>query len=247
MDDRFLYQLQEQPDVEFAKTLHRKLVQLHPESTRWLDMNPRNLINNKKLVQVTALFVIAVIAVMAISPARALVSSFITNIAGQVFEVTDDYPGDNYTGEVEIIEPQVMSLTEALAVFPYDISMPTAIPSECVLDEDHVLVYVGEDAGPFANSMEFNWLSSKGGCFRLRITDEEYWSNGEIVAPDAVEEISLGSNLAAVLIRGGWDADHKVWSNEHGVRLRWPLGDLMYELMGTDQEQLIEIATSTLE
>ncbi len=125
--------------------------------------------------------------------------------------------------------------------------MPTAIPSECVLDEDHVLVYVGEDAGPFANSMEFNWLSSKGGRFRLRITDEEYWSNGEIVAPDAVEEISLGSNLAAVLIRGGWDADHKVWSNEHGVRLRWPLGDLMYELMGTDQEQLIEIATSTLE
>ncbi len=64
------------------------------------------------------MFVIAVIAVMAISPARALVSSFITNIAGQVFEVTDDYPGDNYTGEVEIIEPQVMSLTEALCCIP---------------------------------------------------------------------------------------------------------------------------------
>lgn len=58
-----------------------------------------------------------------------------------------------------------MSLTEALAVFPYDITKPAAIPSECILDVDQVLVYVGEDAGPFANSMEFNWLSSTGGCF----------------------------------------------------------------------------------
>jgi len=211
-------------------------------------MNIHNLIKNKRFVQVTALVVIVAIAVMAISPARALVLSFITNIAGQVFEVTDDYPGDNYTGEEEIIEPQVLSLTEALAIYPYDITMPTAIPSECILDEEHVRVYVGEDAEPFANSIEFRWLSSTGGCFSLRVNDHEYSSNGEIVAPDAVEEISLGSDLAAVLIRGGWDADHKVWSNEYGqLRLRWPVGDLVYELMGADQEQLIEIATSTLE
>ena len=140
---------------------------------------------------------------LAISPARAMVSSLITNIAGQLFEVTDDYPGDNYAGGEEIIEPQVMSLTEALAVFTNDITMPAAIPSECALDEDHVLVYVGEDAGPFANSMELNWLSSTGGCFRLRIADEEYRSNIEIVSPGAVEEIYLDSDLAAVLIRGG--------------------------------------------
>ena len=245
MDDKFLYQLREQPNAEFANILHRKLTQLPVEAKR---MNVYDLMKNRRLVQVAALFVIVVIVAMAISPARAVVSSLITDIAGQVFEVTDDYPGDNYEGEEKIIEPQVMSLAEALAVFPYEIIMPTAVPSECVLDEDHVRVYVGEDAEPFANSMEFNWLSSKGGCFRLRITDEEYWSNGEIVAPDAVEEISLGSNLAAVLIRGGWDADHKAWSNEYGqLRLRWQLGDLMYELMGTDQEQLIEIAISTLE
>ncbi|HNT55198.1 MAG TPA: hypothetical protein PKG95_10830, partial [Anaerolineaceae bacterium] len=198
--------------------------------------------------QVTALLIIAVIVVMAVTPARAFVASLITDIAGQLFEVTDDYPGDNYDGEEEIIEPQVMSLAEALAVFPHEIIMPTAVPSECVLDEDHVQVYVGEDAGPFANSMELVWLASTGGCFRLWITEGEYWSNGEIVAPDAVEEISLGSDIAAVLIRGGWDADHKAWSNEYGqLRLRWPVGDLFYELTGTDQEQLIEIATSTLE
>jgi len=245
MDDKFFYQLQEQPDAEFTESLHRKLTRLPVEAKR---MNIFDLLKNKKLVQVAALLVIVVIAVMAISPARAMVSSLITDIAGQLFEVTDDYPGDNYAGGEEIIEPQVMSLTEALAVFTNDITMPAAIPSECVLDEDHVLVYVGEDAGPFANSMELNWLSSTGGCFRLRITDEEYWSNGEIVAPGVVEEISLGSDLSAVLIRGGWDADHKVWSNEYGhLRLRWPVGDLMYELMGIDQEQLIEIATSTLE
>lgn len=247
MDDKFLYQLQEQPDTEFAKNLHRKLVQSQPESKRRLDMNIHNFIKNKKLVQVIALFVIAIIAIMAISPARAFVSSLITNIAGQLFEVTDDYPGDNYTDGEEIIEPQVMSLGDALAAFPYSIQLPTNIPSEYVLDEDNVRVYVGEDAGPFANSIEFSWLSSTGGGFRLMIAEKDYWGNGEIVAPNSVEEISLDDHVAAVLVRGGWDADHKVWSNEYGqLRLRWPVGDLMYELMGTDQEQLIEIATSTL-
>lgn len=58
----------------------------------------------------------------------------------------------------------------------------------------------------------------------------------------------LKEHYAAVLIRGGWGADHKVWSTEYGqLRLRWSVGDLTYELMGIDQEQLIEIATSTLE
>ena len=75
MDDKFLYQLREQPNAEFANILHRKLTQLPVEAKR---MNVYDLMKNRRLVQVAALFVIVVIVAMAISPARALVSSFIT-------------------------------------------------------------------------------------------------------------------------------------------------------------------------
>ena len=247
MDDKFLYQLQEQPDMEFAKNLHRKLVQSQPESKRSLDMDIHNLIKNKKLVQVVALFVIAIIAIMAISPARAFVPSLITNIAGQLFEVTEDYPGDNYSDGEEIIEPQVMSLSDALTAFPYSIQLPSNIPSEYVLDEDNVRIYVGDDAGPFANTIEIGWRSTtQNGFIRLHITDSDLTTIGEIVAQNSVEEILLDGVYPAVLIRGGWDADQKVWVDGVGIRLRWSIGNLFYELTGTDQEQLIEIAISTL-
>jgi len=247
MDDKFLYQLQEQPDTEFAKTLHKQLAQPQSEPKRRLGMNIHNLINNKKLVQVAALLVIAIIAVMAISPVRAFVASFITNIAGQLFEVTADYPGDNYGEGEEIIEPQVMSLGDALAAFPYSIQLPTNIPSEYALDEDNVRVYVGDDAGPFANMIEFGWRSTTQNDFLLlHITDRDLNAIGEIVAPNSVEEILLDDAHPAVLIRGGWNADQKAWVDGVGIRLRWSIGDLFYDLTGTDLEQLLEIAKSTL-
>ncbi len=246
MDDKFLYQLQEAPDSEFVNNLHKKLGKNYSEPEQRLFVNVYNSIRSKKLVQVTIFLVISLIAIMAISPARAFVSSLITNIAGQIFEVTEDYPGDNYPGGEEIIEPQVMSLGDALAIFPHDIQLPTYIPSGYILNEDNVRVYVGVDAGPFANSIEFEWLSDDRPVLRLRVTDIDP-RIGEIVAPDSVEEISLDINHSAALIRGGWDADNKAWTNDVGLRLRWSVNNLVYELMGVNREQLIEIALSTLE
>lgn len=246
MDDKFLYQLQEVPDLEFVNHLHKKLGRNYSEPEQRLFVNVNNLIRSKRLVQVTAFLVISLIAIMAISPARAFVSSLITNIAGQLFEVTEDYPGDNYPGREEIIEPQLMSLGDALAIFPHDIQLPTYIPSGYTLNEDNVRVYVGDDAGPFANSIEFEWLSGDRPALFLRVTDIDL-STGEIVAPDSVEEITLDTNHSAALIRGGWDADNKVWTNEVGLRLRWSANNLEYNLAGVNREQLIEIALSTLE
>lgn len=247
MDDKFLYQLQEQPDAEFARTLQRQLAQPQSEPKRRFDMNIHNLINNKRLVQVAALFMIAIIAVMSITPVRAFVASFITNIAGQLFEVTADYPGDNYGEGEETIEPQVMSLGDALAAFPHGIQLPTNIPSEYTLDEDNVRVYVGEDAGPFDNTIELGWRSTtQNGFILLHITDRDLTAIGEIVAPNSVEEILLDEAHPAVLIRGGWNADQKAWVDGVGIRLRWSIGDLFYDLTGTDQGQLLEIAKSTL-
>lgn len=247
MDDKFLYQLQEFPDSEFVNNLHRRLGQNQSEPDRKLFMNFHNFPRNKRLVLATAFLVISLIAIMAISPARAFVSSLITNIAGQLFEETENYPGDNHPGyDEEIIEPQVMSFGEALAIFPYDIQLPINIPSGYILNEDNVRVYIGDAAGPFGNTIEFEWRSSDDTSFLvLRVTD--IISTSEIVAPDSVEEVLLDANHSAVLIRGGWDADNKVWNDDIVERLRWLEDNLTYELMGVNREQLIEIALSTLE
>jgi hypothetical protein len=245
MDDKFLYQLQEVPDLEFVNNLHKKLGKNYSEPEQRLLVNVYNLIKSKRLVQATAFLVVSLIVIMAISPARAFVSSLITNIAGQIFEVTEDYPGDNHPGDEEIIEPQVMSLSDALARFPHDIQLPTYIPSGYTLNEDNVRVYVGDDAGPFQNTIEFEWLSDDRPHLRLSVTDIDP-SISEIVAPGSIEEVLLDANHSAVLIQGGWDADHKVWTNDVGLRLRWSVNNLAYDLAGVNREQLIEIAISTL-
>ncbi|MFH2103827.1 MAG: hypothetical protein ABIJ39_10785 [Chloroflexota bacterium] len=173
MDDQFLYQLREQPDSEFAKSLHRKLTRYHPNSD-WRSITSFNSFfrsKSAKPVWITVLIVVSFFAAMTVSPVRAFVSSLIIIISGQSFEVTDDYPGDNYPGTVTIIEPQVMSLSEALAIFPHAIKLPTNIPTEFVLNEENIWVYVGEEGGCFADSILIQWISDTNVVINLMITN----------------------------------------------------------------------------
>lgn len=248
MNDKFLYLLHEQPDPGFVKNLHLKLTESTPTIERRSNRNFQAVTTTRKanLVWITAIVTVSMLLLMTISPVRAFVSSLIANIAGQSFEITNDYPGDNYPGDEITIEPQILSLADAFRAFPYDVKLPTYIPSGYVLDEKNVRVYVGEHAGFLADTIELNWLSNNKGI-SLLITNRDM-SAGEIVAPDSVEEISLEANYPAVVIRGGWDADEKIWTTAYEtIRLRWLAGELTYELMGTDLEQLIKIALSTLE
>jgi len=245
MDDNFLSKLYEQPDPEFVKNLQRKLSKSEVEIDQKAIMDGQMFFRRNLLLKIAALLVIVVIAGMAISPVRAFVSSLITKIAGQSFVVTNDYPGDVVPGNEEIIEPKVLPLQEALAVFPYSIHLPTYIPSGYVLN-DNIRVYVGESAGPFANTMEIDWRSTGMMSYILRITDQNK-RNREIIAPEsATEEIMLDNKHSAVLIRGGWDIDTQSWNVDHGLRIKWLMDNLTYDLMGADREQLIEIASSTI-
>lgn len=248
MNDNFLYQLNEEPDSEFTKKLHQRLFNYDVQtSDRKSNINFQRLLATRKaqLGWITVAVAISLLLLTTISPVRAFVSSFIANIAGQVFEMTDDYPGDNNLGDEIMIEPQVLSLADALATFPHKVYLPTYIPSGYILNEN-VRVYIGEDTGYIPDTIEITWLAEDSGII-LIITNRD-WSVGEIVAPNSVEEISLDANHPAVVIRGGWDADEKIWTAAHGtIRLRWLAGEITYELMGTDLEQLIEIALSTLD
>ena len=246
MDDKFLYQLREQPDSEFSNNLKKKLTQNHSRLKMSFQLSSIN--KKAKLAWVTTLVMVCVFAVATISPVRAFVSSLLTRIAGQSFEETENFP-EHGDGE-NIIKPQLMSLKEAIAIFPHDITLPTNVPNEFTLDEDNVSVYTGKNVGPFADTFLIQWESSTGAHLTLNVSDHDWSILSEIVAPNSIEEIYLDDEHSAVLITGGWDADTKMWDKDMGIlRLRWQVDGLAYDLHGNTNsiavEQLMEIALST--
>jgi hypothetical protein len=252
MDDKFLYQLRERPDSEFAENLQKKLTPYRSTSKWRMNMNFQTISMNTKvkLVWLIALIMVSLLAVTAISPARAFVSSLLSNIARQSFEVTENYP--EYGGGETIVEPQVMSLLEASAIFPHNFKLPTNVPNEFTLDEDNVSVFTGMNVGSFADTIVIQWKPTAGAYLTLYISNHDWSTHKEVVAPDSIEEILLDYEHSAVLIKGVWDADKKIWDDEMGMlRIRWQVDDLAYDLHGYKNnitaEQLVEIALSTFE
>ena len=254
MNDNFLYQLREQPDATYARKLRTRLNQLDNETKKNLRLIslPQNLSNRAKQFLLTSLIVIIVLAGTNVSSVRAFVASLLTTIGGQIFELTENYPGDDFPGPEMIIEPKIMPLDSAIASLPFAIELPSNIPGEFVLDENNVQVYVGEDAGQFANIIVLTWKPTAGPYLSLIISDHDLSVQGEIVAPGSVEEINLDGQNTAVLIKGGWDADKKIWNPElRVIRLRWQANGLSYDLHGIEDnimiDQLKEIALSTID
>jgi hypothetical protein len=245
MDDKFLFQLREQPDREFVKRLQQRLTEYQPCIERKLNMKLHTF--TEKLRPKFAWAVLAALAICAlmvtITPVRAFLTSLTVEIAGQSFEVTGDYPGDNYSGAEKIIEPQVVSLEQALSVLPFSIKLPAYTPTGSSLDEDNVRVFIGDQAGPFRDTVEFQWTADSSRSYRLRISGE----STEIVAPDSIEPTFLAGNYPAVVIRGGWNVDGKAWNQAVTCRLKWTLDGLTYDLMGDDLVEMYKIASSTLE
>ena len=245
MDDEFLYQLREQPDAQFAQDLQTKLSQ-KPMIHKWR-LNMRFEVLSINRMSKIALGMVLIIGLITISPARAFFASIIRHIAEQTFTLTEDYPGDDIPNP-DIIEAQIMSLEEAIAIFPYGIKLPTTIPDDFTLEENDVWVYTGEDAGPFSDSINIRWVSDKT-VLELDITNR---TESELIAPESIEEVSLDDEYTAVIIRGGWDANRKMWDDAWGTtRLQWQMDGLTYNLRGggTDItiEQLTEMALSILE
>ncbi len=248
MNDQFLYLLREQPDPEFAQNLHKKLSShdYHPQGS-WKMVSAIFKGNRKtKLCWITAMLAIVFITAMTISPVRAIILTYPAEIAGRIFAISNDYP---YQGnDVKTIEPRIMSLDKALAVFPYDVVLPDNVPAAYVLDKENVSVYSGNE-----NLPETLIVSWKNGCksLSLFVCGSCEWTHGEIVAPDAVEEVLLDNQYPAVLIRGGWYENEKAWNYDAALTLEWRVKNMLYSLStgktdGLTPEQLIEIALSTI-
>ena len=245
MDDKFLFQLHEEPDKEFSLNLQRSLFVIPASSSQTRLANFLSAIKSMRWVRATAILVIGLLVLTTITPARALVANLIDQIGGLSFEVTEDYPGDD-SGEITTINPNLLPLDEALAAFPYSIQLPAYMPEGYALNEEQVQIYVGEASGPFANSIELEWIAENEMHIFLRVSDSTPGS-GEIVAPGATEEILLDENHPAALIKGGWNADEKTWNDFNHLRILWSFDNLTYALSGPDREQLIQIAQSIID
>jgi hypothetical protein len=236
MNDEFLYQLREPPAAGFERNLRQELTKYDQSA----QMTDHFADKGKFFTAVIAILVSLTIIMTTISPVRAVVTSLITKIAGLSFLVTENYPG--HGPDEVIIEPEFMSLADAFSIFPYEIHLPSYLPPGYILN-DTVRVYVGETAGPFANTIEISWYSGIGSIY-LSITDQT--ERKEVVGHDsAIKEILLDLDHRAVLVHGGWDVDTQSWDYTHRLRLIWVVDNLTYDLMGDDQEQLTKIASST--
>jgi hypothetical protein len=237
MDEDFLYQLREQPALEFERKLRQDLAKYDRPTPK----KPSLVAKKKFILILIGSLALLVISMATISPVKAIVTSLITKIAGLSFITTGEYPG--HSAEDMMIEPQIVSLEEAIKIFPYEIHLPSYLPDGYIMDRN-VQIYVGTYAGPFANTVHVRWTLGDKGII-LKISDQNQ-GNSEIVAPESVcEEIMLESNHKAVLIQGGWYVNTQSWNYDLGLRLKWLENNLTYDLMGNDREQLIEIASST--
>jgi len=232
MDDKFLYQLREQPRPEFTENLQRKLALSQPAP----------LFRGGRLKPAFSLLLIGLalaIALMSVTPVRSAVLSFLIRVGGLSFNTTTDYPGDD--SEVETIEDRTLPLNEAMALFPY----PVHLPQNVTLEQE---VSVGE-LSPGNFHIFLRGQTQQGVRFYMDIMTNPDTNGGEIIFPDSVEEIFLDADHPAALIRGGWNYDTKVWDDAYGtVRIKWVLDNLLYDLGGKidDLEALLEVARSIL-
>ena len=232
MDDKFLYQLREQPRPEFTENLQRKLALSQPAP----------LFRGGRLKPAFSLLLIGLalaIALMSVTPVRSAVLSFLIRVGGLSFNTTTDYPGDD--SEVETIEDRTLPLNEAMALFPY----PVHLPQNVTLEQE---VSVGELI-PGNFHVFLRGQTQQGVHFHLIFVVNSEQNSGEIIFPDSVEEIFLDADHPAALIRGGWNYDTKVWDAAYGsVRIKWVLDNLLYTLGGNidDLEVLLEVARSML-
>ena len=250
MDDKFLYELQEPLDDPFVEKLHRKLFLNSKNLLRSTPMKTQTFFTNKGRLAWTLAVIVLMVAAFSFSPVRAFVTALVREVGGYSFEETEAYPG---LGEDEtIVEPQILSLDEAIAAFPAEIRLPTNVPENFVLNENEVQLYTGESGQPFSESIRLEWRPQDGGGYLVLTITTQMWEGGEVVVPGAVEEVALNENVTGVVIRGGWDYDQKAWNDEiNTIRLRWPVGDLDYELQAARDEltveDLITIALTTIE
>ena len=246
MDDRFLYQLREDPDPEFVRTLRDRIQHLSEPAI------PRPRFGSggwRWAAASLATLLVLTLALFALSPgARALLQSTTVEIAGRVYTILDAYP-EGPGLETRETKPEIVTVEEALASSTYTIHLPTYEPEGYVFRDDHVMKYAPLPDQPQSVVYYFIWSGPENNL-SLMTCGSCPWEQGETIAPGAVEEVTLANGQPAVLVRGGWYLNEHRWRSDIMTTLTWRRDNALYQLLAPSDssvEELIRMASSTFE
>ncbi len=243
MDDRFLYHLREEPNPLFVDQLKRRLQPetLSPSfSIHWAH---RGRMAAVALVG-ASLFLLGMLFTFSPS-ARALLQTATVEIAGRFFTVMDSYP-DEHQEDAVTVEPEILTVEQALAQSRYPIHLPTYLPEGYHLRKETVLSYppLHDELGPV---FYFTWQGDRD-RISLMVCARCSWERGEAIAPGAAEAVTLANGHPAVLLRGGWFVNERRWRSDIVLRLEWQRDGVVYQLSAPGDfpvEELMAMASST--
>jgi len=231
MNDEFLTRFRKPPRREFSAALYKRI------------NTPMNSQRNFTLRRFTlaGAICLSLLAAFAFSPGvRAAVSNLLREIGGITFVGPDETVADmpSTQGEEHIVPEEVVSLAEAQAKLPFDISLPTWAPDGFTLAPSVRITYFNDQVTP----AYLTWYGSDpaAGVIILMVGQRVNW----LVDLDHVEEVDVNGEPAG-LTGGNWDVDTGEWTG-HDMALTWMRGDAMYRLSspGVPVEDLIRMAES---
>jgi hypothetical protein len=187
MNDQFLYQLYEEPESEFAKSLRQTLNR--SSSNHGQDENAGSIMSWHPMAKRIALALVALILAFAlaitISPAvRAAVTDIIETIIvrGTTVWVSDDVPAVRGKGESysEIWTP--LSPSEIAAGYPDFAKLPAWVPPGYLLQER--AAFFGSVTSDIPYSVLFEWKNKQGDTIQLDVSKGScpnglFWETGE--------------------------------------------------------------------
>src|SRR5688572_12093464 len=188
MNDKFLYQLREEPEPEFAKDLYQKLTQppytmLAQDAKAGLFLSPH--FNAKRMVLALVALSLAFALTLAVSPAvRAAVTDIIKTIIvrGTTVWVSDEVPAANGEGETYAKIWTPVSPSDISNDYPVFAKLPTWVPSGYVLQDRAALF--GSMIQDSPDSVLVEWKNKRGDTIQLEVSkgscpNGQLWESGE--------------------------------------------------------------------
>lgn len=235
MDDKFMFNLQQQPSADFAAGLQSRLKGINADR---ISRHARQT----RLAIIAALVLVMITAVSwSIPSVRAGIKASFANIAGQVFNITEEYP---VSAEVTTVTPEILPVMDALEKFPVAIKLPEWVPQGCQL-QDTAELYLGINDFPDLLVLRYDFNESGMPGIHLSVSPEGSFA-AEMVGTENIIEVPIGETLVGALIKGGWYENTHQWEDLDQWQLSWVDSGVYYALSGSraNTDLLIEMAAS---
>jgi hypothetical protein len=236
MSEEFLQAMRQPPRREFVEALYAEISR--PTVSGLLALLTSS--PTRRLATGLAALALLLAAVFAASPAvRAAVAQIVIDIGGLRFQEIDDATFSEPQGVIVhelVITPQAVSISEAEAMLPFTLTLPTWVPDGLLLQEKAEAVPVSDDC-PYAPFVEVRWCCPDNPyeCIRMRVECEPESRSPEPVGTGSVEEVDI-NGLPGALVKGALigqsfpgEARQLTWGGA-GLKLKWKRGGLIYSL-----------------